>query len=185
MSRDDLNFWYTSIYLYIPILSMSQDMTFSIPLNGGFPQARHHRRVFRHLETPPSWLECASNMPGWQRGRRCAHSEKPNSQNPQKKIEGWKMVMFLNRFVFFVEIFLKRFAKKRSLGFGGVEPYFLEYKVYVYMHLHGIQVQQTYLSFDPQTRMYNILHRVAHISFSPTHVVPTKYPPHGIQAPRR
>lgn len=24
-------------------------------------------------------------MPGWQRGRRCAHSEKPNSQNLQKK----------------------------------------------------------------------------------------------------
>ena len=75
--------------------------------------------------------------------------------------------------------------KKRSSGFGGVEPYFLEYKVYVYMHLHGIGVQQTYLSFDPQTRMYNILLCVAHISFFPTHVVPTKYPPHGIQAPRR
>ena len=90
----------------VPILPISQDISYIHPFKGRIgPKARHHGRVFRHLETPPSWLECASNMPGWQRGRVVSTPKNQTAKTSKKKIEGWKMVMFLNRFVFFVSDF--------------------------------------------------------------------------------
>ena len=189
MSRDDLNFCLYCLWARTRLFH-----TFSILLKGGLYQKLDIiGGVFRHLETPPSWLGCASNMPGWQRGGLCPLRKTKQPKRPKKNRRLVK-VMFLNSFVFSFRISAE-IRLYRSLGFAGVEPYFLEYKVYIYAFTR--YTGTTNIPFRWPQNPYNILPRVARISFSPTHVMSTfntslgdhllHHQPHSIiriQAPR-